>query len=245
MLYLHIGIRRHRLIEQLESRSPSTKDKIANLRRSLEEKIDAHHKTLSKLAPGLQGVDLTPTKAEVHKIYLPSSFTRSEIIAFKLEDMATTECQLRIAHCYDLLQSLRQALGCKSFLLRRVTGPHAERGYKHSTRAQAQIRRAEAVIDLWTLAYKASFSLLLALDPDPADLINLRPLEESDLTMLSNWLEDEAFRDPSTKLSWLWRMTPIDLDGPNSPSSPRFLERVHRWNEEGESFVDIIQKLRA
>lgn len=176
---------------------------------------------------------MTPSTPEKAKIYLPSCFSYDEIQLFQLKEMASVERSLRRSHCHDLLDSLRQALGCKSFLSRRLKGPQAEHGYKHNTRAQTEVNRAEAVCQMWSEAYTASFAAYLALDPDPSDVIGLRKLEPSDLTMLSSWLEDSAYRAAGNKLSWLWKMTPIDVAGDDSPSNSRFTEKVLRWNEEG------------
>lgn len=148
--------------------------------------------------------------------------------------MASVELALRKSHCHDILHSLRQALGTKSFLIRRQKGPHAERGFKHTTRAQAHIDRASKKVHLWEKAYKGSYGALLSLEPDPDDLIGLEVLKPNDLKMLSEWLQDQTFRNKGNQLSWLWRMTPIDLDGAKSTLNTNFMNKVLSWNEEGK-----------
>lgn len=217
-----------------------TKNQEQSPSNSLASKIAHHHKNLSRLAPALQGVDMTSTAPEKDKIYLPSSFSPAQVKSFQLEEMACVEQTLRRSHCHDLLDSLRQALGCKSFLARRLRGPKAEHGYKHSTRAQTEVDRAEALCTMWANAYTASFKLYIALGPDPTDLIGLQELQTSDLTMLSSWLETNKYHSTDSKLSWLWKMTPIDISGETSPNHPRFTDKVHAWNEEGMYSMILI-----
>lgn len=212
-----------------------TGEKQKALKHSLDERTMRHRKILITLAPALRGVDLHTINPDPLAIFLPSSFSLAQIKSFHLEEMASIERTLRRAHCHDLLGELRQALGNASFLSRRMHGPMAEHGYKHSTRTLTQIDRAKQVVKQWKSTYNRSFKKYNNLDPNPEDLLGLKRVEDMDLTMLSSWLEDSKYNDPNTTLCWLWRMTPIDVAGAKSTTNPHFLEKVNRWNEEGGS----------
>lgn len=214
-----------------KSTSKPTNAKLKVAKHNLKNKIKDHHSQLLQLAPGLNHFNLTPTNPETDTIYLPSSFTPTQIHTFGLEAMSSAECHLREGHCHDTLDSLRKALGSKSFLSRSMKSRNRDQNFKNTTRGLAAVQRATQHSQLWASVYRHSYNALIHLRKDPAPLFGLQVLAQSDMTMLSTWLEDELYKDKNENMSWLWKMAPMNT----GLNAGKFMDRIHGWNEEGKA----------
>lgn len=224
------------LLKQLsdgkKSKTPDDENKslaavIAEKKAKMDSQLKSHYDVLKTVAPGLVGrVSLTPDTAHTDRILLPSFFTASQRHSLGLDKLAKTERTLRVAQCYDTLEKLRKALGVRSFLSR-----HARKsnGYNNSTRAQASLKRSEHVTKQYAFAYRRSFKALEVLKATPEQLGSLQPLLESDLVMLSTWLEDEQYKSRGTALPWIWSVAQRGAPLPGEDIAAKISE----WNEEG------------
>jgi hypothetical protein len=163
---------------------------------------------------------------------MPSTFNPSQREQFQLTTLAILEVELRIGQAYDALERLRQALGVRSFLTRHVRQTH---GYKNTTRAQENIRRADTSVKRWAKVYRKSFSALQNLPVDASRVEGLRYLEEKDLVLLSEWLEDEEYKSigslsktPNHRpLPWIWTVSPAAVSADEGAVEKAVLD----WNE--------------
>lgn len=162
-------------------------------------------------------------------VTLPSSLAGLARTRLGLDSLACAEVEIRIGHAFDCLESLRRALGVRSFLTR-----HAKkaRGYEKSTREQAAIKKSEGTVKTYTHAYRKTWSALSNLNVPAHRLGNLRALAEADLIMLSTWLEEEQYRSRNAVLPWIWEVAsmPSGLDD----GEREMAERVSEWQDEGE-----------
>lgn len=163
--------------------------------------LKTYYELLPIVAPGLAHLHLTPDDPLDDPIILPSSYTVEEREAFGLQHLATIEIKLRIAQCYEALEKLRKALGVRSFLTRHGVKTN---GLDQQTRAKASVKRAEHVVKQWAFVYRRSWERLGKLGASTESLGILQPLEESDLVMLSSWLEDEVYKHKDSRLPWIW-----------------------------------------
>lgn len=189
-----------------------------------------------KLAPSLDNVALDPSTEHriwAARITLPSSFTPSQRHALGLEWLAEIEIKLRIGHGHDILDSLRKALGLRSFLTRHSRQQRV--GYKGYTRSQNEIRRAQSIVKQWGHTYRRNWAALVALEVEGPILRGLQELKSDDLKLLGAWLEDEQYRNPTANLPWIWRVSALSAVG-KQQDDDEIATMVADWNEEGTYF---------
>lgn len=194
-----------------------------------------------KLVPSLDNVRHDPTpdlRIWATRITLPSSFNDAQRQVLGLSRLAKIEIDLRIGHGHDALDKLRKALGVRSFLTRQTRSQQS--GYSSYTRGQAEIRRAQSVVKQWGHTYRRNWDALVALDINPSDpmLKGLQELKSSDLKLLGAWLDDEQYRNPQSNLPWIWRVSPLGIDGLQQMDD-EVAEMVADWNQEGE-FIGVM-----
>lgn len=198
--------------------------KLKSQKTKLEVGIKFHYQSLEKLAPLIPASYLAPKAPHKDPITLPSNFDPDKWSKYGLVHLVTIEQKLRIGQAFDCLEKLKKALGVRSFLTR-----HARKsnGYTVATRAQETLRRAEVTVKQWAAAYRRVWGALMELETPASKLRGLRPLLDTDLVLLSSWLEEEKYRDRGTTLPWIWALLPLkDRDD---------IERsVSEWSEEGE-----------
>ncbi|KIJ52305.1 hypothetical protein M422DRAFT_776014 [Sphaerobolus stellatus SS14] len=114
-----------------------------------------------------------------------------------LQSLARTEYQLRIGQAHDALQKLRNALGLKSFLIRRKY--RLASSQEVLTRSESEIDRAARQVKKWQEVYNRTWNALKELREGSADMgmenawAQLRGLKDEDCIMLSEWLEEHRF----------------------------------------------------
>lgn len=203
---------------------------VSEKRAKLESQLKEHYRVLKIIAPGLVGrVSLIPDAPHKDRILLPSFFTSTQRTTLGLTRLVTTEITLRVAQCYDTLEKLRKALGVRSFLSRHAR--HSN-GYNNSTRAQASLRNSEHNVKQWAIIYRRSYKALLDLGASAAKRRTLRNLEESDLVLLSSWLENEEYKSKDKALPWIWTVAQQS----SVSGSGDIVKKIQEWNEEGNTF---------
>lgn len=208
-----------------------------------------HYKALPHIAPALSAYDLTPGDAHDDPILLPSSFTREEITSLNLQELADIELRLRVGQGHDILERLRKALGVRSLFTRQARNTH---GYRGSTRSQEAIRWAQSEVNSCARLYRRLFKGIQALNPPKENLLGLRELQNSDLVMLSDWVEDKLYQGSDRQpLPWIWRLLSTTKDQrPDSQADSEdhdeeesaearearmeCMQIVEQWNEEGQ-----------
>lgn len=193
----------------------------------VEGLLKKHYDALPVVAPGLAHLNLRGVDPLEDAVVLPSSYTADERQAFQLQALASVEITLRVASCHETLEKLRGGLGVRSFLTRHGCKTN---GMEEGTRARAVMSRAERVVKQWAFLYRHSWKCLARLGATAAELGTLRVLEQSDLIMLSSWLEDEAYKDKNSVLPWIWTtaLRPLDNETPKE-----LHDKIAAWNEEG------------
>ncbi|KIJ43319.1 hypothetical protein M422DRAFT_47947 [Sphaerobolus stellatus SS14] len=90
-------------------------------RRKLAKLLDNWTSNLSDFMPSdaLQEIERPYSLPEEETLRLPSDFEHKDQERLGLKELAEIEYQLRIGVAYDALNKLRNALGLKSFLVRR------------------------------------------------------------------------------------------------------------------------------
>jgi hypothetical protein len=175
----------------------------------------------------LEGTSTTP---EMVILGLPSDFPSESHATLGIGDLAVLERRLRVAQAHDALQKLRTTLGLKSFLVRERYAGH---GYTISTRTTSEIKRAECNVSKWRAIYTNAWNALERLrdgKPIPSKEMlwrKLRPLQNEDCIMLSEWLESQRYwqeqgerqaeiasrqKKGPKPIPWIWKLE-YDLDG--------------------------------
>lgn len=214
---------------------PAALKALQKSKEQLKSSLSAHHKAMFVVAPALQSIDV-PRKNSDGRIWatpilLPSLFKKSQHDTLGLVALAQIESQLRIGHGHDSLEKLRKALGVKSFLARNAK---ERTNYRHHTRAEGELRRAQSIVDQWASIYRKNWSALVALESKGPVLRGLQELRKEDQILLGAWLEDEQYARPGTPLPWIWKVSPLLL-GEGDDANGKVAGLVASWNEEGES----------
>jgi hypothetical protein len=167
---------------------------------------------------------------ELAILRLPSDYALETHDRLGLTNLADTEYLLRHAQATDALCSIRQALGLKSFMVR--AKHNNANGQAQLLRSNSEIERAEKLVSKWKEVYRRSWQAMgklrgLGKEDDSG---RLKPLLDSDLLMLSDWLDEHRFwqekgevaaADAAKKgngrrdLPWIWKME-FDVTSPIS-----------------------------
>ncbi|KIK93425.1 hypothetical protein PAXRUDRAFT_145122, partial [Paxillus rubicundulus Ve08.2h10] len=162
------------------------------------------------------------------------------------------EWKLRFAQAHDALHSLRQALRCRSYLLkfkdRNLTGQGA------NTRAHAAAKGITAKIDAASARYNAAHTALTALAPafkPSAWESSLQVLNPNDIRSMTDLLEGDT--EGRRKFSWIWKVhgaAKDDSDRAGSLDTMRIewckaRARVHRWQEEVKLLREEMRRTEA
>lgn len=223
----------------------------------VQKGLAAHYQALPHIAPDLSAYDLTPGDPHDDPILLPSSFTCGEVTSLHLQELADIELRLRVGHGHDILERLRKALGVRSLFTRQARNTH---GYRGNTRSQEAIRRAQSEVNSCARLYRRVFKGITALNAPNENLLGLQELQNSDLVMLSDWVEDKLYQGSNRQpLPWIWRLlsTPLTAEhtGPDLASKVEYqgngeeesaearaarmecMQVVEQWNKEGPPFA--------
>ncbi|KAF8132456.1 hypothetical protein EV363DRAFT_1163307 [Boletus edulis] len=176
---------------------------------SLKRKIDSwarvqllYMPTLaSKRGPGSSST-LLP---ENFKLWLPSELMPSTPCSPLLRHY---EWQLRHAQAHDALDSLRQALRCRSYLYKFKDANL--RGQGANTRARNLLKKVDTRIEAASVQYQTAYNALTALGPLlqrsswQLDLQPLRTLRAEDIRAMTDLLDGETMGRKS--ISWIWKV---------------------------------------
>lgn len=171
-------------------------------------------------------------------LILPSSFTRAQRETLGLQELGSIESELRIGHGHDILEKVRKALSIRSFLSKRA---RMRTNYRTHTRSQEEIHRSQIIVRQWAEIYRKNFKALVKLEISGPILRGLQELKDGDLTMLSAWMDNEQYWDPSSSLPWIWKVSPLMEDhSDNQPDTDKVTELVASWNYEGANLSDFL-----
>ncbi|KIJ28700.1 hypothetical protein M422DRAFT_270002 [Sphaerobolus stellatus SS14] len=215
-------------------------------RRKLVKALEAWQSSLGEFMPpeALQEELEGDRNPEKEKLRLPSDFDRSRHTDLGLETLADIEYRLRMGQANDALKKLREALGLKSFLVRKkyqgVGGQYA------LLRSETEIARAQVNVDKWAEVYRRAWNAMGRLVEEGPDGNHgrgrLQKLNKDDLVMLSQWMEDHRFwREKGEaeetaaankgkgrkELPWIWKIE-FDVE----VTVDRVKEAVEKWTAE-------------
>jgi len=189
-----------------------------------------------QMFPQLEATDLNIDQ-EPHRtpVTLASSFTARQRQTYGLRDLAKAESTLRLAQAYDALEKLRNALGIKSFLSRNRS---SQQGPRAVTRFMESLRRADRQSKAHAATYRRAWRAIKDLGIPQVEYGGLQDLEDSDLRMLSDWLEEERYKGYNCQLPWIWSVMP---GIPPSDSSPDEIAKLMaEWAEESTEILSIL-----
>ena len=142
--------------------------------------------------------------AEQVRLWLPSSFTKSERIQMDLGQAAKVEAELREGQANDALEALRAGLAEKSLRFRTEVKP--ARGQKTMTRAWDSIHRADKQIRGAVRYYRLAKSALVRLGASSGLLSRYQEIQKKDLKMSRDIVEENRVGQRSSELPWFWRL---------------------------------------
>lgn len=215
-------------------------ERLLNKVEQFEERIRAVYPTMEAI-PAATGANAADTV-----LSLPSTLSAARLLELGLGELAAAEKTLRIGACFDAISRLKDALGVRSFLTRHT---RTAQGYNGATRGQDTIRRAESNVKRHGRSYRRSWQALDGLCVPLRDRRNLRPLLESDMTILGKWLEGEQYRSRGMKLPWIWTiMSGEGTEGTPTAEAAEVAQEtgddassvgadVESWNREGERIL--------
>lgn len=220
---------------------PETSAKIKKARGTISTVLVVHYRTLRLLLPQLiseGGVNTQPKDPLDDPVTLPSSLPNTILLQPWMAKLREYKIQLCLGQARDALQKLRNALSYRSFLTRHSKSEGATK-WSGSTRASSGRFRAHVRVTQWAAVYDSAWDALTRLGATPAQLGALQKLEKTDLTVLSEWLEDEQYRATTsakgTPLPWIWRLSRLDIQGMSALHDP---DGSTGTREELEKFVD-------
>ena len=200
---------------------------LEEARCKMRKAIDTWFELLPDFMPAvaLEKATQSDYSPEKEILRMPSDFTHEARGRLGLEELSKLEFKLWIGQAYDALNKLRNALGLKSFLVRRkykLAG-----GQPVLTRTEAEINRAGQHVEKWKEVYNRAYEALKRLHQGDTTSTSeevwklLKPLQDGDCVMLSEWMEDNRFwrehgeqtearaaeRGGGRKeLPWFWKM---------------------------------------
>lgn len=201
---------------------------------ALRRRIDEHLAVLLILVPQLHQVTLNRSQSPTAQdLFLPSAFSPAQRKEYGMVKLAEQEAQLRIGNAHDHLASLRDGLGLRSLLVQ-AKQAHA-RGQVKTTRSEASIKRAGAVVERHEAGYNRNWDAMKKLGVktgagNPG--AGLQELQKNDLQSLRHFVDDRSYTGNPADLPWIWRISG-GLVGPNTVSGD-VRKAVESWEREGE-----------
>jgi hypothetical protein len=130
----------------------------------------------------------TEIHAEKARLWLPSSFTKSEQVQMGLGQVSEVEAELREGQANDALEALRAGLAEKSLRFRTEVKP--AKGQKTMTRAWDSIHRADKQIRGAVWCYRLARSALRGLGVSAELLSQYQEIQKGDLKMSRDVVEE-------------------------------------------------------
>lgn len=138
------------------------------------------------------------------RLWLPSSFTKSERVRMGLGQVTEVEMELREGQANDALEALRAGLAEKSLRFRTEVKP--AKGQKTTTRAWDSIHRADKQIRGAVRCYRLARNALEGLGASNELLSQYKEIQKKDLKMSRDVVEENRVGQRSSELPWFWRL---------------------------------------
>ncbi|KAG8901726.1 hypothetical protein FRC01_009756, partial [Tulasnella sp. 417] len=227
--------RAHDISQLGTNASPQMRAQMKALFDKVVSRLQQHYETLAEVAPQLtlSGHQVAPDAPHTDEILLPSRLTSQQIDSLALRSLLNVEVQLRIAHAYDAITSLRKALALRSFWTRHVKAQYSSES--KNTKGQASLRSCQARVKEASRAYSTCYDWLMNCAPDAADKFGLQKLQNQDLMLLSEYLEEQHYRHNGRRLSWIWTLQPkssMEETGADESTPDSLLAVVEGWQNE-------------
>ena len=172
------------------------------------------------------GPELEEEDAEIPieqvRLWLPSTFTKSERAQMGLGQVTEVEAELREGQANDALEALREGLAEKSLRFRTQVKP--ARGQKTMTRAWDSIHRADKEIRGAVRCYRLARNALNGLGVSNELLGRYQEIQKKDLKMSRDIVEENRVGQRSSELPWFWR-----LDGKWDRDRGEFLKECEHY----------------
>jgi len=203
--------------------------------------------------PGiLEAAPRSDAPPEKETLSLPSEYPVDVQRRLGLVELGETEWALRIGLAHDALIKLRQALGLKSFLIRKKR--RVEGGQGVLTRSESEIGRAGRHVKKWLEVYKRSWQALTHLrDTNPSlgmeeSWMRLQELKDNDCIMLSTWMDEhKIWREKGERaesnsremgqgkrdLPWFWKMQ-FPTAATSTSLSDGVYTAIEMWTTDGQ-----------
>lgn len=222
---------------------PALKAAIFTLKQELQDSLEIYYELLLSVLPQLEPLALAPGEPELDKITLPSRFTPGEVERFGLAQLLEVETDVRIAHAYQCINELKNAIGSRSFWGRHFSAQLKTQTKK--TKGQASLLAANARVKDAMRMYKVCWSWLMKIAPEKAMKFGLRQLNDSDVLLLSDWQEAQGYKRRNDRLPWIWTLKPhpiistrneeADASSTNEPQT-KMAQTIEAWRTECRSF---------
>ncbi|KIO15869.1 hypothetical protein M407DRAFT_34517 [Tulasnella calospora MUT 4182] len=225
--------RAHDVSELGLNASPQMKAQMTVLCDKLASGLRQHYETLAEVAPQLMnsGHQVLPDAPHADEILLPSRLTPDQVDNMSLRELLELEVQLRVIHAYDAIASLKKALAMRSFWTRHFKAQYSSQGKR--TKGQASLRSCQARVKEASRAYSACYEWLTKSAPEVAENFGLQKLCNRDLMLLSEYLEQQHYRQNGRRLSWIWTLRPKFSAADDVDESPDSLKAVvESWQNE-------------
>jgi hypothetical protein len=144
------------------------------------------------------------TPVEQVRLWLPSTFVRSERVQMGLGRVAEVEVELREGQANDALEALRAGLAEKSLRFRTEVKP--AKSQKTMARAWDSIHRADKHIRGAVQCYCLARSALEGLGVSSDLLSRYQEIQKKDLKMSRDVIEENRVGQRSSELPWFWRL---------------------------------------
>ena len=144
------------------------------------------------------------TPVEQVRLWLPSTFVRSERVQMGLGRVAEVEVELREGQANDALEALRAGLAEKSLRFRTEVKP--AKSQKTMAWAWDSIHRADKHIRGAVQCYRLARSALEGLGVSSDLLSRYQEIQKKDLKMSRDVIEENRVGQRSSELPWFWRL---------------------------------------
>lgn len=144
-------------------------------------------------------------------LYLPSTLGREHCIAAKLKSIVKKEIELRIGQANDALQSLRLAIGQKSFLFR--TQLRNAKSKTRKTKAWDDISAVGNTVSHHRRVYHCARKALIALGASKEIQAKYRIITSVDVKSSTAIVDPNARGQRNASLAWFWSAGKTNADG--------------------------------
>ncbi|KAG9021955.1 hypothetical protein FS837_006838, partial [Tulasnella sp. UAMH 9824] len=202
-------------LAKIKNPTQELRTRVTQLANQLSTSLDNHYSLLFEVAPQLEPLVERSSDPAKDDIFLPSRLSPEEINELEVSDLLKVEMQLRTGHAYDCIKELRNALAMRSFWSRHTNSQHSSQTKK--TKGMSSLQSSTARMKEAARAYNTCYNWITKRSPETAKKFGLRPLLNTDLTLLTDWQESKVYRRKNNRLPWIWSLRPLlETDLPNA-----------------------------